>query len=504
MSPPSEPPASESALPGVPAREASLSLGTRVLQNVVALLGGRAASLALSAVSSIVLVRHLGSEQIGRYGALYSYALLFAWLATFGLEPILAREASRRKQEQGDILATGVWLGTRFSVVAMLLAVALAPVLGYTGVLQGLLVLATAELLLLVPLRLPGLMFQVELQQWYTVGIGLLRQLAWLMVVGALAWAGASLPLLMAGRLACALGESLLIWRFSRPLLPSGGRVLFGEVKSILLQSLPVAFGVLAVSIYQRIDQVMLQKMVGGRELGHYVAAVNLVEPLQTLPFALLASLFPVLAQAVGEPDRFRLYFNLALRLLAVTSFGACVVLATAAEPLLGLLYGAEFRASAPLLTILVWAQPVVFLATAVANANMVRSHPSYNLLATAVGAATNVGLNLLLIPRWGAAGAAWATLCSCLLGWVVTLLVPVTTRPLVLSALRIFLPGGVLALAAVGSAIFLRLSPPLAVPLSLAVYGLGLWTLGIVRAEDVRWAARMIRRMLGRQEAAA
>src|SRR6266480_1852007 len=84
-----------------------LGVGTRVFQNTVVLLGGRGAGLLLSASTSVVLARYLGSERLGEYGALYAYLTLFTWLATFGLESVLAREATQRRSEASSIFFTG-------------------------------------------------------------------------------------------------------------------------------------------------------------------------------------------------------------------------------------------------------------------------------------------------------------------------------------------------------------------------------------------------------------
>ena len=67
---------------------------TRVLQNTAALLGGRGLSIVLAGGASIILARYLGSEKLGEFGAIYAYATLFGWLATFGIDSIMAREAS--------------------------------------------------------------------------------------------------------------------------------------------------------------------------------------------------------------------------------------------------------------------------------------------------------------------------------------------------------------------------------------------------------------------------
>src|SRR6267142_2639868 len=111
-------------------------VAARVFQNTAVLLGGRGVGLLLSAATSVVLARYLGRERLGEYGALYAYLTLFTWLATFGLESVLAREAAQRRSEAGSIFFTGSVISLVFAMVGTGLALLLAPVFGYGGQLR--------------------------------------------------------------------------------------------------------------------------------------------------------------------------------------------------------------------------------------------------------------------------------------------------------------------------------------------------------------------------------
>src|SRR6267378_3216800 len=147
-----------------------LSVGKRVFQNTAVLLGGRGAGLLLSAATSIVLARYLGRERLGEYGALYAYLTLYSWLATFGLEPILAREAAQRRTQASSIFFTGSAISLVFAMAGTGLALLFAPLFGYGGQLRLLLFLASIDVLLFPAIRLFGIVFQVDMQQWYNVG----------------------------------------------------------------------------------------------------------------------------------------------------------------------------------------------------------------------------------------------------------------------------------------------------------------------------------------------
>ena len=473
--------------PGPPLARAGA--GARVFQNTVVLLAGRGAGVFLSAGAAVILARYLGSERLGQFGALYAYLSLFAWLAGLGIEPVLAREASRQRELAGSIMLTGVALCGLFGVGTALFAVLFAPLAGYSGYLQVLLVFAAIDLLVLLPLRLPGVIFQVDLKQWYGVGINVLRQVYWLGAVAVLAYLKAPLLYVVLGRSAGAVLEAALIWRASARFLAPPRRILTDRFKPYLRYCAPIAFSFLLASVYMRIDQVMLHKLASDRVLGGYVAAVKVSELFEMLPAAVLSSLFPILASAAGREPQFRGYVDRSFRYLMVLAGGLCVFITVGAKPIVALLYGAEFSPAAPLLAVLIWSEFAVFFGSVVVNALLAGNLQQFLLFPTAVGAGANVLLNLFLIPRYGALGAAWATLISYSLAWAAVLLAFARTRSLIWQGLRRAAPPVLLSLAVSVAALRLAAPAPAKVVIALTLYTAGVWGLRMIRREDLEYA---------------
>jgi O-antigen/teichoic acid export membrane protein len=450
--------------------------GTRVAKNTAVLLVSRGLTLAFSAAATILLVRYLGKERLGDFGALYAYLSLFSWLASFGIEPILAREAARERHLAGSILFTGMALGSVLALGALAVAMVFAGPLGYQAHLRTLLALAALEILILAPLRHLGIVFQVDLRQWYGAGINIFRQALWLGVVVVLARTGASLGFVVAARLAVACVEVALTWRFALPFLERPWHLLWGRMGVFLKASLPVALGSLAVGIYLRIDQVMLHKMVSAGELGNYVAAVKVSELFEALPAAFLTTLFPLLCRAAGQEDQFRRYLGLSFRYLLVVALGLCVVITVAARPIIQVLYGQQYAPAAKMLSILIWSEIATFFGSVVANSLVALNLQRFLVLPTAAGAAINVVLNFLLIPRFGAVGAAWATAVSYTAAWLLVLLPFRDTRSLIGQGLRIALPGTLVTLVALGVPLLTPLPDLMRLAVALALFGIGTW----------------------------
>jgi O-antigen/teichoic acid export membrane protein len=473
------------------------SLGLRLFRNMLALIGGQGLNLALSGAATILLARYLGAAQLGEFGGLYAYVGLYAWLSSFGLETILARQAAQNREQAGSILATGVLLSAALAAGTMVIAVILAPSFGYSGALRPLLILASVDVLLLTPLRLPGIVFQVDLRQWYGVGIGLVRQLIWLLVLILLAAAHAGLLSIVFGRTSCAVLEVALIFVAVRKkgFLAGPWRVLSAEVRSYLAYGFPVAMSTLAVGIYHRIDQVMLFKMSTAQVLGNYVAAVRLTELVSLFPVAVMASMFPILAQTAGDEDRFQQYLRLSFRSLMAIVFGICVFATLFSVLIVRLAYGVKFAPAAALLAVLIWSEVPVFFGVVMANGLVAKNLQIYLPISTGIGAAVNVVLNLYWIPRWGAVGSAWATNISYAFAGILLFLVFPRARPLAWLGFRILAPPCLLALFITAVLKTIPLPGLFTFLVGLGMCGLGAWLLGIVRKRDLEQMMQLIGR---------
>lgn len=477
------------------ATTAHVGLGDRVFRNVVTLILGRGFGVVLSGAASILMARYLGSEELGRYGALYAYAGLYGWLGTFGLESILAREASKERERAGSILLTGVVVSSAFTLLATACALLLAPYFGYRGELRLLLALAAVDVLILNPLRLPGIVFQVDLRQWYGVGISLVRQILWLAVLVTLAWAKAALIWVIVGRALCSGFEVALTLfaTYHRGFLARPWRFVASHAKEYARYGFPIAVSTLAVGIYHRIDQVMLHNMATDRVLGGYVAAVNVTELFGLLPAALMASVFPILSQFAQQNDRFDHYLKLSFRSMMAVVFGVCAVVSPLAGPIMHLLYGAKFDGAAPLLAALIWSEVPVFFGVVATNAVVARNLQRYLPFCTGAGAVVNIVLNLFLIPRWSALGAAWATNISYSLAAIFLLLAFAPTRSMALMGLRISTAPFLLSLFIVAIFLVWPLSLVYEIPIIVAVYALGAWMTGTVRRGEIERVRQLI-----------
>jgi PST family polysaccharide transporter len=104
------------------------------------------------------------------------------------------------------------------------------------------------------------------------------------------------------------------------------------------------------------------------------------------------------------------------------------------------LLYGAEYSAAASILVIHAWSAIFFYVAIMQTGYDITERLTWLNALRTAAGATVNIGLNFVLIPRYGGSGSALATLISLSCSGFLFNAVHPKTRPIFRLQLRAFL----------------------------------------------------------------
>ena len=168
------------------------------------------------------------------------------------------------------------------------------------------------------------------------------------------------------------------------------------------------------VTIYMRIDQVMLGSMLEAKtENGIYSAAVRIAEMWYFVPTAIIASFQPNIIQSKLENNE-KKYKEITQKLYDFVSmigifFG--IIISLFGWLAVNILYGEEYAAAANVLSISVWAGLFATLGSARSVWLIAEGKQKYTLIYTIVGAIINIILNAILIPKIGAFGAAIATL---------------------------------------------------------------------------------------------
>lgn len=225
-------------------------------------------------------------------------------------------------------------------------------------------------------------------------------------------------------------GNRLSDWKFDK-----------GSASYLFRHSWPLAFSAILVSIYMKIDQLMIESYLDLKELGIYSTVVSLSESWYFIPVAIVTSVFPAIMNA-RKMDRIRYQKRLQnlYDLMVIISLGIAVIMTFASDLIYRTAYKPEYWPGAEILTVHVWAGVFVFLGTASSQYLIAEGLTKLSLIRTAVGALVNIALNMLWIPKFGISGAAYATLIAYAASVFFIILIPRTKTQAVMMLKSLFL----------------------------------------------------------------
>jgi O-antigen/teichoic acid export membrane protein len=384
-----------------------------------------AASAVLLLLLFVFAGRTLGEVEFGKFSFALALGMIFETLMDFGLHQVTIRAVARDKARATELLhhTLGIkllWMVGAFSALVVT-ATLLRPewdVRVACYLLGGSLVLRSYML------TIRGVLQGLERFGWDSIVVAVDR--AVLLVVGAAAlWAGTGLRgLVIAFVVARAISLTLTAWLTQAELGGIGvrfDREIWRELQST---AVPFGFFLIVINLYSYVDSIMLGKMRGDAETGLYTAAYKTYEGLTYAASVIASVLTPRLAGLfVTDRRKHRRLAILGVTGSAGLALAVGIVAYVVAEPLLVLIYGVEFASAAEPFRILCLGLTFVF-AIWVLHAVAMSINKEQLLLKTAlIGLTVNVGLNLYVIPRIGANGAALATVIGELVSMVVLLI---------------------------------------------------------------------------------
>jgi O-antigen/teichoic acid export membrane protein len=182
--------------------------------------------------------------------------------------------------------------------------------------------------------------------------------------------------------------------------------------KDFLVRTTPIAMGMIFGVLYFRLDIVMLQLMTEEKVVGFYSAAYKLFEVSVVLPHSFMMVLFPTLVEEHhSDPILFKNRFKKVIAIFSLTGVSIALVLWSFSHEIIKMIYGDKFFPSAQILDVLAVSTLFFFISFLLSHVLIASGREKVNTWNLVGVVALNITLNLAWIPRYGAIGAAWATL---------------------------------------------------------------------------------------------
>jgi O-antigen/teichoic acid export membrane protein len=374
----------------------------------------------LSLVVGFIIARYLGPYAFGDLSFADAFAALFAAVGTLGLDSFIIREIIQHPDKRDEILGTSLVM--RLAANAVLIPLAILTYLAFrqlstneTEVSLALLIALCSSAALFKSFNIIDSYFQSQVASKYVVHV---QNVCLLLTTGvkiALIYNHAPV-LYFAGALvfdSAILAIGLLFIYKRKQVNLHTWTFNWARAKSLIQQSWPLILTAVMISIYMKIDQVML-KSAGSKIVGIYSAAARISESWYFIPVAIVTSVFPAIIHArKTDIERYHKRLQNLYDLLVGISLPVAILVSIFANQIIHLLYGNPYQGAGILLSIHIWSGIFVFLGSASSQFLLAEGYTLISFSRTAFGALVNVLLNLWLIPIYGALGASIATLIA-------------------------------------------------------------------------------------------
>ena len=363
----------------------------------------------------------VGEAEYGSYFSLFSFSVLFTLLLDMGLSGFNNRAVSADPTKVrlwfGNVLLLRLLLTAAYFTVTMTVAVAL----GYSGRQLSLLMLlmlnqVMVSMILWLRSNISGMQY-LFLDSLISVA----DRLVMIIICSIILWGGVTEGpfriewFVWSQTAACFIVMCVSLVIVIRRGGVSGVRPDARILRSIITSGLPYAVVVLAMTLYWRIDAVLLERLLpdGAQEAGIYAQAFRLFDAFAMIPVMFGGLLLPIMSKELSAGNNIRPLASMAGRMLLAPIGAGAVTLASFPGEILDLLYVAPASGATHAFILLMLALIPVSLTYIFSTVLTAAGRFRLLGLITMGGMVLNIVLNLVLIPGYHAAGAAFTALVT-------------------------------------------------------------------------------------------
>lgn len=388
--------------------------GNLFLYNTIWNIGGKVFQMGLTLVVGMLTARYLGPSNYGIVGYTASYVSFFSVICELGFTSVAVKELLNNTEKQGEILGTTIFFRMCCSLISSVAITALIFVLD--GGDKTIVCVAFLQSLSLIfkSVEMLHYWYQSRMETQVSVKIQTVAyiimaayKVAILAMGMSVEWFGFSTALESAV-------VALFLYLSYRKNSSQRLSVSLDCGKEILKSSYHFILSGLMVCIYSEMDKIMLGQMLDTEAVGLYTAGAKVASLWSFVLMALINSAEPLIIASKSKSEEQYIKQNKRLYAaviwiglaagLAITVLGKWIIL---------ILYGETYLAAISSLRISAWYTMFAMLGTARGVWIVCEDKGKYVKYYLGAGAIINVILNYVLIPQFGPAGAAAATLLT-------------------------------------------------------------------------------------------
>jgi O-antigen/teichoic acid export membrane protein len=401
-------------LAGGAAGDAATAGGHHIASNVVVQLLARVLTMAMSVVTVSLTARTLDPSGYGVWNGVSSYVGLFGVLTDLGLTTAAMQRMASEPERESEWLGALAGARMALSAVAIVLCLISIPLFLSDADSSHAVALILTTTILSTGAAALMTVFESRLRSGLVLSFTVLQGILWTGLVVVLAASHASVVAFAVAYATLIAFIALLQVHTTRKLAHIAWRAGRRLWRPLLRVAIPLGMAAVFITVYYQVDSVLLLQISGPHEAGIYGAAYGFLGPLGFLPAAVMSSFFPVLSAVHrSDPLRVRRLVQVCADTMGAISLPILAGTIALSSQIVHLLYGNNYQRSAGVLPILMIAFVSICFGSLAGFLAPIVGRQWRLALYSGIGAAANIGANLLLIPPYGAYGSAWATVIT-------------------------------------------------------------------------------------------
>jgi PST family polysaccharide transporter len=386
----------------------------KIIANINWLTMERIIQIGINLFVVALVARYLGPHKYGAMNYAIAFVALFAPFFRLGLDTIVVRNIVKNPQKKEMYLGTTLWLKFLGSIALFFLASGLINFLNTDNPNIKIFVIIVAFGYLFKPLNTIDLWFQSQVKSKYTVFSRSSSFLITSILKIILILTQSPLIAFVWMITINSILQGILLFAFYQKKASVSAfnwKIKLNTMKELLSDSWPLILSGIAVVIYMKIDQVMLGSMINSHALGVYSVAAKVSEKWYFIPSIISVSVFPSIIKSRKKSQKqYLTRLQKLYDLFTWLSISVALLIMLFSSLIINILFGKEYAQASSVLSVHIWAGVFVFLGVASTKYLIAENLTKITFFRTMLGAVFNVILNLILIPRIGIMGAAYAT----------------------------------------------------------------------------------------------
>ncbi len=363
----------------------------------------------------------VGSAEYGLYYALFNFSFLFNILLDLGISNFNNRNIAQNQHLLNKHLSGILFLRILLAVLYTVCSLIVAWIIGYRDhSLYLLIILLINQILISFIIYLRSNYSGLHLFRQDSI-ISVLDRFLMILFIGYLLWFHKSETPFQIG---------WFVWCQTLAYLITAGVAFYFLARKarlqrlhwnpvfmwmILRKSYPFALLIFLMTMYSRIDGVMLERLLidGKEKAGIYAQAFRLLDAVSMIAFLFSTLLFPLFARMIKQKENIHNLLRLAYSLLVIPAFISGLICYRFQSEIMNMLYDEHTDISAPVFGIMMFT--FIAIASSYIYGTLLTANGSLLILnrIAAGSLVVNVALNLILIPRLEVMGAAVSGLAT-------------------------------------------------------------------------------------------